>query len=488
MIPLKYNTASQEIPLGHFLDSANGDSEETGLTIANTDIKLWKSGATTLANKNSGGATHISNGIYYCVLDATDTNTYGPLVVFVHVSGALAVKVTCTVMEANAYDSFYAALGTGSVESNLVQMGASTQSATDLKDFADAGYDPATNKVQGVVLTDTLTTYTSNTPQTGDAYGVVNSGTFGNAQLVRSTTPANTLDINVTGEAGIDLDNTSGTLAKTTDITGFNDIAATDIVSAGAITTLTGAVVNVDSVDTVSTCTTNTDMRGTDNALLASAAPTNFGDLAITVTTGETTVGTNNDKTGYSISGTKNVLDDLNDIAATAIVSGGAINTTTGAVDTVTDITNAVTVGTINANVITATSINAAALTAAKFAAGAVDANALATDAVDEIRDAILPTQNAAFSNIGFLFVAASDHVTPVTGATGMAVTRSIDGGSFSSGTGTGPAEIGNGIYQYDASAADMNGGVITFRFTATGGTPGAPDDRFLTIVTGGGV
>lgn len=44
------------------------------------------------------------------------------------------------------------------------------QSATDLKDFADDGYDPSTNKVQGVVLTDTVTTYTGNTPQTGDAF------------------------------------------------------------------------------------------------------------------------------------------------------------------------------------------------------------------------------------------------------------------------------------------------------------------------------
>ena len=103
------------------------------------------------------------------------------------------------------------------------------------------------------------------------------------------------------------------------------------------------------------------------------------------------------------------------------------------------------------------------------------------------IRDAILPTQNAAFSNIPFLFVAASDHVTPVTGATGTAVTRSIDGGAFAAGGGT-LAEISNGIYQYDASAADMNGGIIVFRFTATGGTPGAPDDRFVTVVTGGGV
>ena len=43
-------------------------------------------------------------------------------------------------------------------------------SATDLKDFADAGYDPATNKVQGVVLADTVTTYTGNTVQTGDSF------------------------------------------------------------------------------------------------------------------------------------------------------------------------------------------------------------------------------------------------------------------------------------------------------------------------------
>jgi hypothetical protein len=46
----------------------------------------------------------------------------------------------------------------------------------------------------------------------------------------------------------------------------LNDVAATDIVSAGAITTLSGAVVNVDTVDV---CTSNVDMRGTDNAALA---------------------------------------------------------------------------------------------------------------------------------------------------------------------------------------------------------------------------
>ena len=59
---------------------------------------------------------------------------------------------------------------TGEADVNLVQIGGVAQSATDLKDFADDGYDPATNKVQGVVLTDTVTTYTGNTPQTGDSF------------------------------------------------------------------------------------------------------------------------------------------------------------------------------------------------------------------------------------------------------------------------------------------------------------------------------
>jgi len=56
----------------------------------------------------------------------------------------------------------------------------------------------------------------------------------------------------------------------------LNDIAATAIVSGGAINTTTGAV---DNVTTVATTTTNTDMRGTDNAALATALATAQTDL-----------------------------------------------------------------------------------------------------------------------------------------------------------------------------------------------------------------
>lgn len=41
---------------------------------------------------------------------------------------------------------------------NVTQLGGDSQSLTDLKDFADAGYDPSTNKVQGLVLADAVTT------------------------------------------------------------------------------------------------------------------------------------------------------------------------------------------------------------------------------------------------------------------------------------------------------------------------------------------
>jgi hypothetical protein len=127
-IRLKQSTASQEIPLGVFVDDTDGKTAETGLTIANTDIKLWKTGATTLADKNSGGATHIAGGIYYAVLDATDTNTLGPMMVFVHVAGALPVRVECDVVTASGYDLEFAADALG--KQGIVAYG-TAQSATE---------------------------------------------------------------------------------------------------------------------------------------------------------------------------------------------------------------------------------------------------------------------------------------------------------------------------------------------------------------------
>lgn len=124
---LKQSTASQAVVLGPFVDSTDGDTEETALTIANTDVHLSKNGG-TIASKNSGGCTHDANGFYTCTFDATDTGTVGRLQVYVHVSGALPVTQDFEVLPANVYDSLVG--GTDTLQADLTQIGGSAVSTS----------------------------------------------------------------------------------------------------------------------------------------------------------------------------------------------------------------------------------------------------------------------------------------------------------------------------------------------------------------------
>jgi hypothetical protein len=135
MIYLRQSTASQEVPLGPFWDDLDGVTAETGLTIANTDIKVWKAGTTTLANKNSGGGTHISGGIYSAVLDATDTDTVGSGCLYVKVAGALGIRQEFCVLAANVYDSLIA----GSASLLVEPASASITAAKFAANAIDAG-------------------------------------------------------------------------------------------------------------------------------------------------------------------------------------------------------------------------------------------------------------------------------------------------------------------------------------------------------------
>lgn len=109
---LRQSTASQSRALGPFLDDTDFKTAETGLTIANTDIKLVINGAAS-ANKNSGGGTHRINGVYGVTFDATDTATVGEMEVSVVVAGALPVFDKFFVVEEAIYDALFAASATG---------------------------------------------------------------------------------------------------------------------------------------------------------------------------------------------------------------------------------------------------------------------------------------------------------------------------------------------------------------------------------------
>lgn len=104
--PLRYNTSSQELPFSLVSDSDGKTAFTTAL--ANTDIKLFKAGATSEVNKNSGGSTHLSGGRHYTVLDATDTNTVGPMRVTFAPSSALQEWINCIVLPAEVYDALIA--------------------------------------------------------------------------------------------------------------------------------------------------------------------------------------------------------------------------------------------------------------------------------------------------------------------------------------------------------------------------------------------
>ena len=349
MIFLKQSTASQAVLLGPYIDDTDGKTAETGLTIANTDIRLSAAGGNMFA-KTSGGGTHDEAGWYTITLDATDTAAIGSLQISSDVAGALPVFMECMVVEEDVFTWFFAsgaapdtqiaaiktdtvailddtdliddgtsglakiatdvaailvdtgttipatleglvliskasvgatgntttvvhlATGTGSysdnelngfflvlldtgsgewhvreitgfantgdlatvatlpftpatddfywllsaqaganlgavdvgsflgtavaaatasgeINANVTELGGVVQSLTDLKDFADDGYDPATNKVTGVLLTDTVTTYTGNTLQTADVATAITD--IGNLNDI-STTQVNT--------------------------------------------------------------------------------------------------------------------------------------------------------------------------------------------------------------------------------------------------------------------------------------------------------
>ena len=91
--------------LGPFVDEDDGKTAETGLTIAQADVRLSKNGANMAQKNESTSCTHDEIGIYSCPLDTTDTATLGLLDVMIHESGALPVHQTYLVVTANWYDT-----------------------------------------------------------------------------------------------------------------------------------------------------------------------------------------------------------------------------------------------------------------------------------------------------------------------------------------------------------------------------------------------
>lgn len=178
-------TETVKIPFNTF----SSDDPSASVTITNLvagDIEIHKDGGLTQRASDSGVTVVIDfdsiTGNHIASIDLSDNTDAG----FYADGSRYQVRVEGSTVDAGTINAWIGAFSvgctlrpttagrtldiqsTGEVDANLTMMGAVVQSATDLKDFADAGYDPGTNKVQGVVLVDTCTTLTGHTVQTAD--------------------------------------------------------------------------------------------------------------------------------------------------------------------------------------------------------------------------------------------------------------------------------------------------------------------------------
>jgi hypothetical protein len=99
-------STSVDLPIGPFVDSVDGFTPKTALSITQPDIRL-KKGQGNWTQKNAAQTlTHEENGFYEVTYDVTDTNTFGHLKVAVFKSGALPVWDDYFVVPANVWDSY----------------------------------------------------------------------------------------------------------------------------------------------------------------------------------------------------------------------------------------------------------------------------------------------------------------------------------------------------------------------------------------------
>lgn len=125
MLIIRQSTDSQQIALGPLVqwdEDAEALVPYTG-TVANTDIRILKAGATSEVSKSSGSATHVAGGLYRAAFSAADTDTLGPISIRIGISGAEPFVLRATVVPAAVYDSLVGGTGNG-IRGQVINLGA----------------------------------------------------------------------------------------------------------------------------------------------------------------------------------------------------------------------------------------------------------------------------------------------------------------------------------------------------------------------------
>lgn len=272
----------------------------------------------------------------------------------------------------------------------------------------------AANKVDGVVLVDTLTTYTGNTVQTGDSFARIGAAGAG---LTNIDLPNQTMDItgslsgsvgSVTGAVGSvtgAVGSVTGAVGSVTGNVGGNVTGSVGSIAAGGIAStsfaasaITAASLAADAGAEIADAVWDEDATGHQTqgtfgqAIGDPVADTNTLFKAVVTDATGATVGVDvvDLKTQVGTAGAGLTAIDLPNqtMDITGSLSGsvgsvtGAVGSVTGAVGSVTGAVGSVT-GNVGGNVTGSVgSVATGGIAAASFAAGAIDAAAIAADAI----------------------------------------------------------------------------------------------------------
>lgn len=168
-------------------------SRQTGLS--GFTVKRCRNGG-TLTTFTTPTVVEIGDGEYALLLDEDMTIDAGDdsqeMFFLVSLAGMVTAKITIELYRPKITAGLALTVESdGMAHADLKEILGVGQSVTDLKDFADAGYDPVTHKVQGVVLVDTVNAVTGLTLAAGTIGDTGNSTTtlhlegltFGNDEI-----------------------------------------------------------------------------------------------------------------------------------------------------------------------------------------------------------------------------------------------------------------------------------------------------------------
>lgn len=309
-LKLKQSTAVT-LKIGPFVDKTDGSTAETALTIHYDHVKLSKNGGAFAAKSDTTNPAHDAGGWYSCVLNTTDTGTLGILKLYVYDANcAYGHWESFEVVTANVYDSQFS---TDKLEVDPVQWNGTAVATPDT-----AGYPKVTIKdgtgvgeidTSGGALAQNVSVGAMTYPALKDFFDTDSTTTYG-AAVAGSVVKEIADNANVTKLGG-----------SATPVTNLNNVFNTDYATAF---NEPNGVFNVRLVNVSEGAGLITEGTGSGQ---------------ISLSNGQVTVGTNNDKTGYALSATQtfNVTGSITGNLSGSVGSvTGAVGSVTGAVGSVT--------------------------------------------------------------------------------------------------------------------------------------------------------